>query len=1389
MFYYFLSFQDPFDAENERHHGFSRDSPHVIRTSTNVVVLPSVNKWNCFSIRDRRSIDIIGSRDIMNTTSSASPTSALEINNLFSERVTDYPAPAGRSAGNDLTRNNSGYRRLTLREKLAKQRAEKGDDAKNNTTSEEPCRLTKTTSLSSASSSTANNYRPSVRSQSDRIRNEGSSEEPTRLTKTTSFVGGSPSPTNNHRTARRSQSVAAMTEEKTVFGFKIMKGLQSSSDSQNSNTTGFTRHGSSRQPARTNNYANRFSDKTGSTLFYTPKNNRVSAATSKSEETTEPEKIETSKGRDPVTSETKVDDVIASENARDADKEPCATVKETEKDSSRTVSTTILNVNTQKTRNIDSEESVSASQLSDKKHGNTDMKTDLENNNHNGVFRVSKEIEVKDEGGKTEKLLIRAESLREGKSRLEEFRRRGKLTRSLTNPDFEESENTTSNKGKNISESLAEIRERIRVRRRKKQQLKKSQSMPETDAPPKNEGEGDANTFSDEANEENIENNVETKQSEVVRKTGKSTKELSDDTKDNIEKIKELEVSNNGSEESRDSKGSNLNALEYLEIEENSKVNNQENDGSVTVMNIRGVDMTVKDSKSEKVIPIEDAEEKVHDIRVNDVIAVDTESAEKQKDMKIMDKNDSKVKESDNVTTETKRMELKEILSRENGTQNQTESTAGTKTEVETNVCNTTASGSEQNQQEVKKTTKRERKKRERYQRSKTMSAIMYNEISLDARREMQHKESGAKSGDKNGESVVVSSVSEIKKRFAEADGGSTKTPELGLFYSGKSPASQKYLQSKSGEKASAKDDSAANKSKTSQTRSRKDSSRRHTLAIGTIIPIHVDQEKDTTTTNTDPKIIDDTNTESSTAGKIQTAETDESKGKLGRRHTLPSYATEVTINCEDAQSPVDEANKKAAEKERQSPLRRHTFSSKTNFVVGRHKPAKVAESVGTIREKFSTGEAPVFNLATSVKVGSNKPSNDVDSNEQNRRRTVNDSTVRAIIEEAKMMKGAKKESKSSLNRRHTMANRPARRHSEKDEQEKQEFLDKFLAKDDEVNKSEKSEESTKDVESQAVETGLTSRRTKKDKEEKPTVSKLKKLFLGQASNTEKKTKLRDRRAKTITGGISSDIMKELQIYNDTSVLQDKYVKPDLYVTDTAQEENKQEGRGRRRRSSDLNPDNYLSPVETGQNSVFGYEQSSESDVQPDVDANTSTEPSGSVVTSARLRSVGDSDMETASSVSKRKEGSQDQAQDVIDLKTPTEFNSARRRSGSESDMIKSNDLSDQHQNLDSYLTTAINTLNDSPNVQRASPRGSPKKGKFSSSQSFDQGELKPETKQHLDVVKSNLSLHSWSTSDLDKIIHGGDNSGSPSTSQVDISAMDFDEISSSTTRYYCTHI
>jgi hypothetical protein len=274
--------------------------------------------------------------------------------------------------------------------------------------------------------------------------------------------------------------------------------------------------------------------------------------------------------------------------------------------------------------------------------------------------------------------------------------------------------------------------------------------------------------------------------------------------------------------------------------------------------------------------------------------------------------------------------------------------------------------------------------------------------------------------------------------------------------------------------------------------------------------------------------------------------------------------------------------------------------------------------------------------------------------------------------------------------------------------------------------------------------------------------------------------------------------MKELAISSrSNNVLSNKYVvKPDLYVTDTTQEEATERKPERRRRTSDLNPDNYLSsePLlskQTGTDSVFGNKEDSQDNAQSEDTSSKVGKPAQSnepVITSARRRSISDSDMKIPGNISLGDETTSEGRVDVVDLRTPTEtdlsvLNAARRRSGSESDMNNVCNVSRKDQCLDEYLSTAIKTLTDSPKPQRSSPRNSAQKGKFTASQSFDQSDEGQETKTHLDVVKTSLSMHSWSTSDLDKIIHGG-NGMSPSTSQVDVSSMDFDEISSSTTRY-----
>ena len=1258
----------------------------------------------------------------MNSTTSVNQTST-----LFNEKVTDYPVQASRSSGNDLASNNSTYRKLTLREKLAKQRSQRDND--DNTSEETRC-LTRATSRSN---SAANYHRSTAGSQSDDNRRDGSCERPRRLTKTTSLGGAPTPPTNYHRSARRSQSNSSITEEKTVFGFKVMKGLSNSSDSQNSNRAGLNRHGNSRQPSRTtsNSTPNRFRDNTENTLFYTPKNNRVSETISKSKELTKPEVEDSLKAKsDSFGSNGKIE-LTAGRSCKDVDAKSSDTLEKGDNDSSNVGNKTTVNIGTEGRRKICGKEGAKVDDKSDESESiemKADRKTSDENFD-NEVFKVSKEIEVKNKEGKTEKLLIRGQSLREGKSRLEEFRekqKRGKLTRSLTSPDLKESENTAVNEGKNISESLAEIRERIRERRRKKEhQLKKSKSVPEIDTCPEQEVEEEA-------------------------------KEFSDDAEDNLEKSRKAEMNKKGSKHRGKEKQSSLNDSQYLQIEENSKKNG--NEQNLTTVNRR---YDAEDNTSERMISTKAKEEEVEDTRGKELLVVDTKT---QRDNEDFSKNGM-------VIPQGKKMELKEILSnRKDETENQALESTDVDNKDEPNVNSTAAASSEQSKSDVKKPTKRERRKNERYQRSKTMSAIMYDEISLEARREIEHKGNNAKSGDKDSGSFAITPVSEIKKKFAADNSvGNSKRSELGLFYSGKAPASKKYsrtvsliTRSKTAEKGSMEDESATEPAKTSGTLSERNFSR--TVA------------EDAKTTNTDSIITSTKNTDT------KRMDTTKAKAKISkdRRHTLPNYTTEISIQCKDVHSLADREKKEVAESGSRLPVRRHTFCSETSFMINRYNPVKLADSVGTLREKFSKGEAPVFNLATSSNA---KSENDVDRNEQR-----NDSSVRRIIEEAKNSKDARKDSRSSLTRRSTFANGDARQHSKKDEDEKQKFLDRFLAKDEEINTSSKSKEKaiTQDAKSNTEDDDQNAKHTKNEKEEK-------------AFHTDRKTKRREQRAKTIAGGTGEGLMKELAINDKSNVLLNQYVvKPNLYVTDTTQEEAKEVLPERRRRTSDLNPDNYLSsepllPEKTETNSVFSDENVSQSGAQSEYTSGeiiTDMKLSGPVITSARRRSISDSEIKITSNASVRDENTSEYgglvSSDAIDLRTPTESNlsvsnSAIRRSGSESDIKKVSDVSGKDQCLDDYLSTAIKTLTDAP-------RGPTQKGKFTASQSFDQSEERGETKQHLDVVKTNLSMHSWSTSDLDKIFYGGN--GTPSTaSQVDVSTMDFDEISSSTTRYVISGI
>ncbi|XP_028393056.1 uncharacterized protein LOC114517500 [Dendronephthya gigantea] len=897
-------------------------------------------------------------------------------------------------------------------------------------------------------------------------------------------------------------------------------------------------------------------------------------------------------------------------------------------------------------------------------------------------------------------------------------------------------------KDRNISESLEQIRKRIRERRRKKGQLKKSQSMPETESPPKMEDEESSN------------DSKEMKQNE-----GRTSIEIEDRVN-----AKEVELKKGGREDS------NLNALEYLEIEENSTVRSSETHGNKIAGDTRCKDVIEKDTKCEDVVEkdtrCEDVVEKdtrcedvvEKDTRCEDVVEKDTRCEDVvEKDtrcedviekglgmndvLKANDEDDCKNKENrelkvdiDIKTTEKeasegKKMELKEILSFKQESELRKEPT-----DVKTEISTSLSKAGEQSIPDVKKPTKRDRRRRERYQRSKTMDAIMFNEISLDARREMGHK-----GEDTGNETVAMPSVSEIKKRFLEADTGGSKAPELGLFFAGKTS------QSKTPGSGSTKDDSGRSKVK-SEARSRRYLSRSQTLAPGTTFQQNLAKQED-----------DKTNL-SKNAIESKT-KTTEDKIPLSRSRTLPGYTADESELKENENS----SKKEISETGRRPPLRRHTFCSETSFTVSRHNPVKSPESVEALREKFSKGGAPpVFDLATSGKGNTTSNTrNDREDYQKIRRRVVSESSI-----EEKSVDGLS-------------SHRPTRQNSEKNQQERQKFLDKFLAKDDEVKKSAELEDETSktDVETKTDASVQTSKYGKKDKEEKLSVLKIRKLFLGQASH-EKKTKLRERRAKTIAGGESREIMKEINKF---------VVKPDIYVNSTSQEENRDGNHERRRRSSDLNPDSYLSskpssPEETGNDAVFDEAKSSE--VQPETtskETKTPLKPKKSALKPRIRMSVSESDL-TGKFSSNEVNTNQDEDEDEeIDSKTPTDSSvspvtSPRRRSGSESDM-NTEDQFGKKQNLDDYLTSAINTLTESPKSQRSTPpRGSPAKGKFKASKSFDKGDAI----EHLNVVETNLSLHSWSTSDLDKIFHSGD---SPSASQMDLTSTDFDEISGSTTR------
>ena len=1179
--------------------------PLVIKDVDKCVVIPSPNKWNCHTFPARSKVtvsahagnsDAVCRHDQAGTMNSARPMTpqTLEINGLYnsqqnskiaSSSLSDYKVQVEETTGNGLNRTDSGYKRSAFNEKLTKLKLHRIGVNKTDTP------LSPTNDVSPVEAQTK--------------------KWPT-LSKSASFRAYSG--TRQHRPSTRSSSADPATEEKTIFGFRVLKGTLPSTSvmtgkQNDQRSSSFVRGGSLRLPRR--GYydgGSNSSGRSGRPLFYAPKESSLS----KSKEVSE-----------------------VCSMAEDA-------------------------------RTVNSRDSADKKEKSNEK------------------------MESKEEGEqKAGKLVIRAESLQEGKSRLQEFREKqriGKLTRSFTSPEHEASD--TLSKSKNIRESLADIRERIRERRRKKEEGKRLQTTP-----------GNESTSSKESVEkENIVDSSAEQQSELLSSDGATYEEKKED-KDLVLKKKEEEIE------------------------------------ELPTSSVRQEDLNANEIELQE------------DINAN--------------------KLQPSVNSDDKSGCTLRKLENNE----------------------KTSSCDQTKPS------ESKKPTKRERRKLERYQRSKTMSAIMYNDISLSAAREIAHEENDPHSN-KGKQLITMPSVSEVKKRFLESEGTNvnSKTNELGLFYSLKVPTSSKVGSKK--EKNKNADGNA-------------------------------DTERDK------PPIQDKSN--------FPEANFD-NKPKLSRRYTLgmstdlskdailKNRRTVLNNNSQNNGSVVrnpDDGKEETFLSGGFLTKRRHTFSEDSSWSKLNRNNLKASESVEKLREKFSQGEAlfPKRWHSASKHVSRQtfssedmKPDNETSQSKQPRRRVTSEGGAAKIKTEVETSKNCS--NGSSLCRRHTIGNRPTKiekLNSEKlnEQKESRKIHDNSLLKDDvaygkkpasvekknfSANEGSCSSATKKEdpVKSIVLKEKEERQVVKKKKEEgKTSVSKLRNLFLGKPSSREKKPKLRDRRAKTIAEGISPEITKELVInsHNNTpwSDLNGSVVKPDHYVTESATEKPTEEwnsetircpGEGERAGDSreegtcpkiDLRPGRYLSsgpegslsnfvpssPEETEVDSVFHDEEKAEK--KPNVpDINDAD------VLNKSLES--DPSLNTSSS----NDG------------TKCKENISKAEVSHENSVL----LKDQY--LDDYLTT-IETLAGSPKNQRKflnSTRGLTQKPKLNGTQTLSrdinvaEGDSRNFAQnKHLNLPHTNL-MHSWSTSDLDKLFYSGESNNFPHVaSEREISTEDLDEISDRTTR------
>ena len=1160
---------------------------------------------------------------------------ALEVNNLINVTENNQVGRTFRSS--HLPSIEGGYRRLTLREKLAKQRSgrDAGADSETPPSSEDDVAPMET--------------QPAKRST---------------LHKSTSVDVRAAPGIGQHQPAVRSSSANAITEERTIFGFKIMKGalpsrsVTTTSKQNEQRSSVAVRSGNLRKQRRDESDRPRMGISKSAALFYSP---------------TPADSVE-------VSSLCKLQ-----EHAED-DRSTCKRKEESPNtlDSATDVSNTkdkideVVEVEKKQTASVDGS-SLGASKQDTTGSGSDSMKTHVTQvvDIHRAEDNVGEIVEVKEkQKGRSRSIIIRTASLEEGKCRLQEFRekqRRGKLTRSLTNPDPHDGDEMMSPKSKNIAESLDEIRERIRKRRRKKDELKRSQSV----------SSGSDKTTHKES--EKKENNA------VLQAIG--SEPMSTETAKRGEPVKRKETA------------------KQEEIVKSEEIANKE--GTAEKEETVKIEETAKKEETEK-----------------------KERTEEDKGVTLDEKERPTVTET---VTQTDRNGPTKLDSSDKSESNIASISPSTEENKDGSVKEKPA--------ESKKTTKRERRKLERYQRSKTMSAIMYSDIHSSATREMAHKDDYALHPERSGEHLALPpSVSEIKKRFLESDGASSKMSQPGLFYSQKvlppRKVSSKKETAKDSENVSRKPETVSSPKKSesssqkeeklseSNSRNKATLSRRHTVDISIYIQNDVPRNE---------------------------------KSVLDSRHN--GIAAPHSPDIEDEERP-----------QRSSLLRRrHTVGTLSNYIANesRHQSPslKASESVEDRRARFARGNSSKLVSDSSQE---SKPDEGSPPTEQRRRRIKSDGEVVAKMRtEIYVQVGHGTSSRPPLGRRHTIDIQPAaggKQESENAKQEKRKFFERFLAKDDEVAKKEamrvehketsgkegsasrvpgkeelsKSEASKKDEERCAG-------KKKKQEQAKTTVSRLRKLFLmGRPASTEKKTKVKERRAKTIAEGISPEIMKEIEINTsndkDQVVPNGSVVKPDLYyVAESIQGDDTEE---------------------------FGFENSQRLDKGGE--AGISIQLTSPSATDSKLeRYLSDEPRETEESDSSR---------------DPESIAST-----SEPALDKDSGASIKDQCLDDYLTT-IKTLTSSPKVPKSFSKGSPRlkpkfKGKHMLSRevsSFDD-DLSSGSNQNMKgglTVETNLT-HSWSTSDLDKLFYGaGETPKIPHVvSEMELSAMDFDEISDSTTR------